>query len=119
MLEPQDTEKWKARLVFSASKVEATAKQEDRQNEIEFKADLYEYMKRKRMYENKQLGNSCNGFALTLMTLLDISLVSRVKIGKKIRLMDSHFSFKNLLVANHQSLASDLKADVLGTWASL
>ena len=51
-LEPQDIELWKPTLQFSASDDETVAKQEDRQNEIEFKANLEEFMKRRRMYEN-------------------------------------------------------------------
>ncbi len=49
---PQDTELWKPVLGFSNDANEVVAKQEDRQNEIEFKANLDEFMKRKRMYEN-------------------------------------------------------------------
>jgi hypothetical protein len=52
VLEPQDTDQWKPKLRFSASEDDTIAKQEDRQNEIEFKAELDEYMKRRRMYEN-------------------------------------------------------------------
>ena len=49
---PQDTELWKPVLGFSNDANEVVAKQEDRQNEIEFKANLDEFMRRKRMYEN-------------------------------------------------------------------
>jgi hypothetical protein len=51
-LEPQSTEQWKPILRFSDSEDVLFAKQEDRQNEMVFKADLDEFMKRKRMYEN-------------------------------------------------------------------
>ena len=51
-LEPQDVDLWKPTLKFSASTDGTVAKQEDRQLEIEFKADLDEFMKRRRMYEN-------------------------------------------------------------------
>ena len=49
-LAPQDVDLWKATLKFIGSSDATVAKQEDRQLEIEFKADLDEYMKRKRMY---------------------------------------------------------------------
>ena len=52
MLVPQDTDQWKPTLMFSVLKEETTAKQEDRQNKIEFKADLDKFMKRRRTYEN-------------------------------------------------------------------
>jgi hypothetical protein len=52
MLKPQDTELWKPTLNFSASVDATIVKQEDRQNEMIFKADLDEFMKRRRMYEN-------------------------------------------------------------------
>ena len=43
---------WKPTLKFSASTDGTIPKKEDRQLEIEFKADLDEFMKRRRMYEN-------------------------------------------------------------------
>jgi hypothetical protein len=52
VLQPQDTDLWKPKLTFSTDAKEATAKQEDWQNEIEFKADLDEFMKRRRMFDN-------------------------------------------------------------------
>jgi hypothetical protein len=51
-LEPQDIDLWKPTLQFSEDNDEAVAKQENRKNEIEFKANLDEFMKRRRMYEN-------------------------------------------------------------------
>jgi hypothetical protein len=52
MLEPQDTNLWKPTLKFSTSGDATIAQQENRQNESELKADLDEFMKRRRMYEN-------------------------------------------------------------------
>jgi hypothetical protein len=52
MLVAQDTEQWKPTLMFSDSEDLTVAKQEDRQNEIEFKADLDEFMRRRRLYDN-------------------------------------------------------------------
>ena len=52
ILVPQDTELWKPTLVFSTATDETVIKQEDRQNEMEFRADLDNFMKRRRMYEN-------------------------------------------------------------------
>ena len=51
-LAPQETNDWKPTLKFSATEGMSEKAQEDRQLEIEFKADLDEFMKRRRMYED-------------------------------------------------------------------
>jgi hypothetical protein len=49
MLEPTDTNLWKPTLQFSIETDATLSKQEDRQHGIEFKADLDEFMKQRRM----------------------------------------------------------------------
>jgi hypothetical protein len=51
-LQPLNTDSWKPSLSFSTNADATIAKQEDRQNEMIFKSDLDEYMKKKRTYEN-------------------------------------------------------------------
>jgi hypothetical protein len=52
ILAPTDTEMWKPTLQFSASTDVNVEKQENRQYELEYKADLDEYMRRKRSYND-------------------------------------------------------------------
>ena len=49
--EPVDTEVWKPTLSFSSESDDTVKKQEDRQYELEYKADLDEFMRRRRAYK--------------------------------------------------------------------
>jgi hypothetical protein len=51
-LTPEDTELWKPTLQFSTATDDTTKKQEDRQHELEYKANLDEFMRRKRSYDD-------------------------------------------------------------------
>ena len=52
LLRKPDTSVWKPSLSFSTQESIVLKTHEDRQYELEYKADLDEYMKRKRMYDN-------------------------------------------------------------------
>ena len=54
-LEPVDTSEWKPTMRFSTNKDAAVQKNEDRQFEIEFKADYDTYSKRLQPYENNRI----------------------------------------------------------------
>jgi hypothetical protein len=51
ILEPTDTDGWKPTLLFNVSTDTTAEKQENRQFELEYKANLDEYMRRKRSYD--------------------------------------------------------------------
>jgi hypothetical protein len=51
-LTPEDTELWKPTLQFSTATDDTTRKQEDRQHELEYKAKLDVFMRRKRSYDD-------------------------------------------------------------------
>ena len=51
ILEPTNTELWKPTLMFSADTDPTVKAQEDRQFELEYKADLDEFMRRRRAYD--------------------------------------------------------------------
>jgi hypothetical protein len=51
-LTPEDTELWKPALQFSTATEDTKSKQENRQHELEYKANLDEFMRRKRSYDD-------------------------------------------------------------------
>jgi hypothetical protein len=51
-LTPEDTELWKPTLQFSTATDDTTRKQANRQHELEYKANLDEFMRRKRSYND-------------------------------------------------------------------
>ena len=50
-MEEPDTDKWKPNLNFSTKSTDEEKVRENRQFELDYKADYDEYMKRKRSYE--------------------------------------------------------------------
>jgi hypothetical protein len=52
ILEPTDTDLWKPALTFSIETDVTLKAQEDRQYELEYKADLDEFMRRRRAYND-------------------------------------------------------------------
>jgi hypothetical protein len=52
ILEPTDTNLWKPALTFSIETDVSLKAQEDRQYELEYKADLDEFMRRRRAYND-------------------------------------------------------------------
>jgi hypothetical protein len=51
-LTPENMELWKPTLQFSTATDNTTKKQEDRQHELQYKANLDEFMRRKRSYDD-------------------------------------------------------------------
>jgi hypothetical protein len=51
-LTPENTELWKPTLQFSAATEDTKIKQENRQHQLEYKANLDEFMRRKRSYDD-------------------------------------------------------------------
>jgi hypothetical protein len=51
-LTPEDTELWKPTLQFSTATEDTKSKQENHQHELEYKANLDKFMRRKRSYDD-------------------------------------------------------------------